>query len=145
MQLGLKIPLYMSHGVASKKFIELAGAEAAEGILLPAGRLIVEDQVAANHPQKKLLGQYIKDYQAMYKKDVSTFGGHAWDAIMLVKTAIEMGKSAEPAAIRDNLEKIKKFQGTAGEFNMSATDHNGLTDDAFVMVKIVKGDWDMLK
>jgi len=34
-QLGLHMPLYMSHGVSSKKFIELAG-DAAEGIILPS-------------------------------------------------------------------------------------------------------------
>lgn len=145
MQLGLKIPLYMSHGVASKKFIELAGADAAEGIVLPAGRLIVEDQVDAKHPQKKLLGTYIKDYEGKFKQEVSTFGGHAWDAISMLFQVIKAGNSAEPAAIRDGLEKVKKFYGTGGEFNLSAEDHMGLTDEAFVMVKITKGDWNMIK
>ncbi len=145
VQLGIKTPLYMSHGVASRKFIELAGAANAEGILLPAGRLAVEDQVAKDHPQKKLLGGYIKEYEAKFKQPVSTFGGYAWDAIHLVAQAIRNGKSAEPAAIRDNLEKIRKFWATTGEFNFSPEEHNGLTDEAFVMVRIVKGDWEMLK
>ena len=145
VQLGITIPLYMSHGVASKKFIELAGAANAEGILLPAGRLIVENQVPANQPQKKVLSGYIKEYESKYRQPVSTFGGHAWDAVMLVFQAIRDAKSADPAAIRDALEKIKGFQGTAGEFNFSEKDHNGLTEEAFVMVKIHKGDWEMLK
>ncbi len=145
VQLGIRTPLYMSSGVASKKFIELAGAANAEGILLPAGRLIVEDQVAKDHPQKKLLAGYIKEYEGKFKQPVSTFGGHAWDAVMLVAQAIRNGKSAEPAAIRDSLEKIRKFWGTAGEFNFSPEEHNGLTDEAFVMVRISKGDWEMLK
>jgi len=145
VQLGIKIPLYMSHGVASKKFIELAGASNAEGILLPAGRLIVESQVPANQPQKKVLASYTKEYEAKFKQPVSTFGGHAWDALMLVFQAIRDAKSADPAAIRDSLEKIKKFQGTAGEFNFSPTDHNGLTEEAFVMVRIHNGNWEMLK
>jgi branched-chain amino acid transport system substrate-binding protein len=145
VQLGIKIPLYMSSGVASKKFIELAGASNAEGILLPAGRLIVEDQVPADQPQKKVLSGYIKEYEAKFKQPISTFGGHAWDAVMLVFQAIRDAKSAEPAAIRDALEKIHGFQGTAGEFNFSPTDHNGLTEDAFVMVTIHNGEWEMLK
>jgi branched-chain amino acid transport system substrate-binding protein len=145
VQLGIKTPLYMSHGVASKKFIELAGAANAEGILLPAGRLIVEDQVPAKHPQKKLLAGYIKEYEGKFKQPISTFGGHAWDALMLVAEAIKISKSAEPAAIRDGLEKIKKFYGTAGEFSFSPDEHNGLTEEAFVMVKVTKGDWEMLK
>jgi len=145
VQLGIKIPLYMSSGVASKKFIELAGASNAEGILLPAGRLIVADQVPANQPQKKVLMGYIKEYEAKYKQPVSTFGGHAWDAVELVSRAIRDANSAEPPAIRDALEKIKGFQGTAGEFNFSPADHNGLTEDAFVMVRIHNGEWEMLK
>jgi len=145
VQLAIKIPLYMSSGVASKKFIELAGASNAEGILLPAGRLIVCEQVAEGQAQKKILTGYTKQYMTACNAPVSTFGGHAWDAVMLVFQAIRDAKSAEPSAIRDALEKIKGFQGTAGEFNFSPTDHNGLTEDAFVMVKIHNGEWEMLK
>jgi branched-chain amino acid transport system substrate-binding protein len=145
VQLGIKTPLYMSHGVASPKFIELAGAENAEGILLPAGRLISEPQVPAGHPQKKILAGYIKDYEGRFKQPVSTFGGHAYDAVLVLVQAIRNAKSAEPAAIRDALEKIRGYQGTAGEFNFSDKDHSGLTEDGFVMVKIVKGDWEMQK
>jgi branched-chain amino acid transport system substrate-binding protein len=143
-QLKIGTPLYMSHGVASKKFIELAGPENAEGILLPAGRLIVADQVPADHPQKRLLAKYIKEYEGQFKQPISTFGGHAWDGIMLVAQAIRDAKSAEPAAIRDALERIQKFWGTAGQFNFSPQDHNGLAEDAFVMVRISKGDWELL-
>jgi branched-chain amino acid transport system substrate-binding protein len=145
VQLGMKTPLYMSSGVASKKFIELAGPENAEGILLPAGRLIVEEQIPATNPQKKVLASYVKEYEGRFKQPVSTFGGHAYDAIMLVAQAIKDAKGAEPAAIRDALEKVRGFWGTAGEFNFSPTDHAGLTEDAFVMVRITNGDWQMLK
>jgi branched-chain amino acid transport system substrate-binding protein len=145
VQLGIKTPLYMSSGVASKKFIELAGVENAEGILLPAGRLIVESQVPATSLQKKVLASYIKEYEKKYNQPVSTFGGHAYDAIMVLAQAIRNAKSAEPAAIRDALEKIKGYHGTAGEFNFSTDDHSGLTEEGFVMVKIVKGDWEMQK
>jgi branched-chain amino acid transport system substrate-binding protein len=145
VQLGIGTPLYMSHGVASPKFIELAGAANAEGILLPAGRLISEPQVPAGQAQKKILASYIKEYEAKFKQPVSTFGGYAYDAIMLVVQAMKNGKSADPAAIRDALEKIKGYNATTGEFNLSEKDHNGLTEEAFVMVRISKGDWEMLK
>jgi branched-chain amino acid transport system substrate-binding protein len=145
VQLGIKTPLYMSSGVASKKFIELAGAANAEGILLPAGRLIVEPQVPAGNPQKKVLAGYIKEYEKKYNQPVSTFGGHAYDAVRVLELAMKSGKSAEPQAIRDALEKIRGYQGTAGEFGFSADDHSGLTEEAFVMVKIVNGEWEMQK
>ena len=145
VQLKIGLPLYMSHGVASPKFIELAGPENAEGILLPAGRLIAEGQVPAGHPQKAILSNYIKEYESRFKQPTSTFGGYAWDAIMLVAQAAKRAQSAEPAAIRDALEATRGFWGTTGEYNFSAEDHNGLTEEAFVMVRITKGDWELLR
>jgi branched-chain amino acid transport system substrate-binding protein len=145
VQLKIGLPLYMSHGVASPKFIELAGPENAEGILLPAGRLIAEGQVPAGHPQKAILANYIKEYESRFKQPTSTFGGYAWDAIMLVAQAVKRAQSAEPAAIRDALEATRGFWGTTGEYNFSAEDHNGLTEEAFVMVRITKGDWELLR
>lgn len=144
-QLGIKTPLYMSQGVASRKFIELAGKENAEGIFLPAGRILVEDQVEAKHPQKKVLSGYVKDYEGKFKGGVSAFGGHSFDAMKLIELAIRNGKSADPASIRNNIEKIRGFWGIGGEFNLSAADHSGLTEDSMSMVKIVKGDWELLK
>jgi branched-chain amino acid transport system substrate-binding protein len=144
VQLGLSTPLYQSHGVASKKFIELAG-ESAEGLMLPAGRLIVAAQVAADHPDKQVLMDYATSYETIYKQPVSTFGGHAWDSLYLLAEAITRGKSAKPADIRANLEKITGFWGTAGQFNFSAADHNGLDQSAFEMVVIRNGDWQIVK
>src|SRR5512136_655614 len=136
VQLRIATPMYMSSGVASKKFIELAGPENAEGILLPAGRLLVEGQLAAGHPQKRLLGGYVKEYERRFQQPVSTFGGHAWDAITVLAQAIRNANSAEPAAIRDAVEKVRGFYGTGGEFTFSADDHSGLTEEAFAMVRI---------
>jgi len=145
VQLRIPTPLYMSSGVASKKFIELAGPENAEGILLPAGRLLVEAQLPATHPQKSLLSKYIRDYDQRFKQPVSTFGGHAWDAVTLLAQAIRNANAAQPGAIRDSLEKVRGFYGTAGEFTFSRDDHSGLTEEAFAMVRITEGDWEMLR
>ncbi len=143
-QLGIAIPLYMSHGVASKKFIELAGP-AAEGLILPAGHLIVAAQLPDDHPQKKLLMAYTADYQGKYKSPVSTFGGHGWDALRLICKAIENGKSDKPVDIRDNLEKIAKFPGVGGVFTFTPTDHGGLDENAFGLIKVQGGDWKIVK
>jgi len=142
-QLGLKIPLYMSHGVSSKKFIALAG-DAAEGIILPSGRVLVADLLPNSDKQKKSLISFVKDYQNHYKAEGDHFGGHAWDAIMLVKGAIERGGDT-PAAIRDQLEKTRHFAGIGGIFNFTPQDHSGLTKDAFVLVEIKQKDWAIVK
>ncbi len=141
-QLGIKLPIYESHGVASKKFIELAGS-AAEGVRLPAAALIVADQLPADDPQKKVLLEYKKKYEAKYGP-VSTFGGHAYDALFIVKGAIERANSSDPAKIRDQIEKTQGFVGTGGVFNMSPTDHLGLGLDAFKMIEVKDGNWKLL-
>ena len=142
-QLGVKIPLICSHGVANETFLNLAG-DAADGVVLPAGRLIVADQIPAGHPQKKVLVDYSTRYRAAFDKPADTFGGHAWDAIQLVVKAIrEVGP--DRAKIRTQLERTKGFVGTGGVFNFWAGDHNGLSKDAFVMVKVVDGKWTLIK
>jgi len=142
-QLGIKIPLYMSHGVSSKKFIELAGV-GAEGIILPSGRVIVADQLSQSDPQKKALMNYVNKYREHYKVEGDHFGGHAYDAIMLLKKAMEQA-GFSPAAIRDQLEKTKKVAGIGGTFSFSPQDHAGLNSDAFVLVQVEKGDWKLIK
>lgn len=142
-QLGIKLPLFMSHGVSSKKFIELAG-DAAEGIILPSGKVIVSDVLPASDKQKKNLLAFVKDYQNHFKSEGDHFGGHAWDAVMLLKGAIERGGDT-PAAIRDQLEKTTNFAGIGGVFTYSAADHAGLSKDAFVLVEIKNKDWTLVK
>ena len=144
VQLGMTTPLYMSHGVASKKFIELSG-ETAEGLLLPAGRLIVASQLPDAQPQKKLLMDYTRAFEGKYKAPVSTFGGHGWDSLRLVAKAVDMGQSDKPSDIRDNLEKISNFPGVGGMFSFSPKDHDGLSEDDFAMIVVSGGDWKILK
>ncbi len=139
-QLGIKIPLYMSHGVASKKYIELAGAEAAEGVMLPAGKLAIYDKLKKNDHQYKMLKDYDNAYKKAYGTEASTFGGYAYDGFGLVIEAIRKA-GATPELIRTGIEQHKKMLGVSGVFSLSATDHNGLDLSAFEMVKISNGDW----
>ena len=139
-QLNIGVPLYQSHGVASKSFIDLAG-EAAEGVRLPASALLVADLLPDSDPQKAVVVGYRDAYEAATGSDVSTFGGHAYDAFKILVAAIERAGSDDPAAIRDEIEKTSGFMGTAGVVNMSATDHLGLDLTAFRMLEIRDGDW----
>lgn len=135
--------LFMSHGVASMKFIELAG-NSAEGLKLPAGRLNVVDKLDDNDPFKSLLTTYKSDYENKYKAPVSAFGGYAYDAFYLFKSAYEKSGDDKEKFI-SALASTKGFKGTTGEFNMSETDHNGLSSDSFIMVEIKDGNFEILK
>jgi branched-chain amino acid transport system substrate-binding protein len=141
-QLGLTIPLIQSHGAASKKFIELAG-DAAEGIIMPAGKLVIYQQLPDTDPQKAVCKDYTEKYKAKFKAPESSFGGYAYDAQRMLNVALAKGGS-DQAKIRDALEGIKNFAGVSGVFNMSPEDHNGLTPDAFVMVKIHDGNFALI-
>jgi branched-chain amino acid transport system substrate-binding protein len=139
-QLAITIPLYQSHGVASKQFIELAGP-AAEGVRLPAAALLVADKLAGNDPQKPIVVDYSRTYQQKTGQSVSTFGGHAYDGLMILVEAMQRAKSFDKAKVRDEIERIKGYIGTAGIVNMSPTDHLGLDLSAFRMLEIKNGDW----
>ena len=143
-QVGLTLPLYQSHGVASMEYVKLSGP-AAEGVRLPAAALLVPDLLAANDPQKAVVTAYKRDYETRFKSDVSTFGGHAYDGLMLIVDAIKRAGSTDKAKVRDALEATKGYVGTAGVVNMSATDHMGLDLSAFVMLEVKGGAWSLVR
>jgi len=143
-QLGLTQPFYQSHGVASKEYVRLSGG-AAEGVRLPAAALLVADILPASDPQKPVVTAYANDYTARYKSDVSTFGGHAYDALMIAIEAVKRAGGTDKAKVRDEIEKTKGLMGTGGQFNMSPTDHMGLDLSAFRMLEVRNGNWTLVK
>ena len=143
-QLGLTMPLYQSHGVASKEYVKLSG-EAAEGVRLPAAALLVADILPESNPQKRVVVAYRNDYEARYKSDVSTFGGHAYDGLMLAVDAIKRAGGTDKAKVRDALEATRGYVGTGGIVNMSASDHMGLDLTAFQMLEVQKGNWVVIR
>lgn len=143
-QVGLTLPLYQSHGVASREYIKLSGP-AAEGVRLPAAALLVSELLPAGDSQKPVVSAYRKGYEDKFKTDVSTFGGHAYDGLMLAINAIKTAKSTDRAKVRDALEATKSYVGTGGVVNMSAQDHMGLDLTAFRMLEVKDGNWSLVK
>jgi branched-chain amino acid transport system substrate-binding protein len=142
-QLNMNVPLFQSHGFGNIKYAKAAG-QAGEGIIFPCGRLLVADVLPDGHKQKSLLVKYKNEYESRFKEDVSTFGGHAWDALMILVEAIKVA-GADREKVRDAIENLKGFVGTAGIFNFSAEDHNGLTKDAFEMLTVKDGKFVLYK
>jgi branched-chain amino acid transport system substrate-binding protein len=143
-QLAIPQPFYQSHGVASKQYVQLAG-DAANGVRLPAAALLVAGKLPDSDKQKPVVTAYTKTYQDKTKQDVSTFGGHAYDALMiLVEAAKRAGGFTDKAKLRDEIEKTKGFVGTGGVVTMSPTDHMGLDLSAFRMLEIKNGDWTLV-
>ena len=141
-QLGMTVPLYQSHGVASKAFLDLTG-DAAEGMRLPVTGVLIADQLPAG-PQRAVLEGFIADYSAKYGSEPSAFAGHAYDGLYLMVEAIKRAGTSDKASVRDALEATEGFVGITGEFNFSASDHMGLSLDAFHMVEIRNGAWQLI-
>ena len=140
--LGMTMPLFQSHGVGNKTFIQLAGP-GSNGVTFPAGKLLVAEQLPDGDAQKAVLLAYARDFEAKYGPR-NTFGGHAWDAVQLVVKALEKA-GADRAGIRTAIEGTRNFVGITGVFDFSATDHNGLDRRAATMIQIVDGQWRMAK
>jgi branched-chain amino acid transport system substrate-binding protein len=134
------VPLFQSHGFGNIAYVTAAG-KAADGIIFPAGRLLVADALPAGHPQKQLLSSYKKAYETRFKEDVSTFGGHAYDAFLVLVEAVKKAGSTDKYKVRDAIEGLKGLAGTAGIFSFSPTDHNGLTMDSFEMLTVKDGEF----
>lgn len=144
-QLGMKQTLVQSHGVASKKFIELAG-KASEGVIVASPPVVVASLLEDSNPIKKIALSYIKDYEGKYNAPVSTFGGYAYDALNLLTNAIIKANSSDPKAIRDALESTASYVGLNGLFSMNKKDHLGLDIDSSIkMLEIKNGDWTLAK
>jgi branched-chain amino acid transport system substrate-binding protein len=140
-QMGLELPTYQSHGVASKEFLKLVGT-AADGERLPAGAQAVAEQLPANDPQKKVVMDFKAEYEAHNKPlEAGPLPGHGLDALMMAIDAIKRAGSTDKAKVRDAIEQTKNFVATTGIFTYSPTDHMGLGLDAFHIVEIKNGDW----
>ncbi|CAM3527046.1 ABC transporter substrate-binding protein [Deinococcus frigens] len=144
--------IYQTHGVANADFLRVGGKDV-EGAILPAGPVLVAEQLPDSNPNKKVGLNYASLYQARYGNEgVSTFGAHMWDAGLLMQKAIPAAlKKAQPgsaefrSALRDALEGSRNVIGAHGIFNLSATDHLGLDARSRVMVQVVDGKWKLLK
>lgn len=139
-ELGIEVPIIGQQGIASDKFIELAG-DAANGVIFTAGRLVVYDQLPADHKQKKLLEDYAKEFQQRYNYPANSFGTHAWDAFKIFEMAMKTAGD-DPLKIRDAIETgTKNFVGMGGIFNMSKDNHNGLDETSMATIQIQEKKW----
>ena len=142
-QMGLTVPIFQSHGFANVQYARTAGV-AAEGVLFPASRLVIADVLDDKHPQKAVVMEYKRAYETKFQEDVSTFGGHGYDALMILVRSLKDG-GADSEKVRSAIETMKGFVGTAGIFNFSPTDHNGLDISAFAMLTVKNGKFVLLE
>lgn len=143
-QLGFTIPVYQSHGVSSKDFLKLVGA-AADGIRLPGIALQVAEQLKDSDPQKKSAVALKKLYEEAHKGEASIFVGVAYDAVLIALEGIKKAGTTDKAKVRDAIEGLKGLVGAAGTFNMTPTDHLGVTAESLRMFEVKNGSFVLIE
>ena len=141
-QLDLGAPVIQSHGIGNQVFLDTAGASA-DGLLAPLGRLLVADQLPAGDEQRKVIEQFIADYEQEYGEPPSTFAGHAYDAFHIAVQALDEA-GTDPEALRDYIENLQGFVGISGVFDFSPDNHSGLDKSALAIVTVQNGDWKLV-
>ena len=136
-QLGIKTPVYLAHSANDYNFLRLAG-DAANGVLIPSSKIYVVNSLSANDPQKPVLQDFVKNYQAKYGKPPATFAGNGYDAAMMIAEAI--GKAGtDRAKIRGAIEGLKNHVGVTAIYTYSPEDHFGAQADSVVMLVVKDG------
>lgn len=141
-QLGVKLPVYGTHGNARMEFVQGAGP-AAEGFKFAAGKILIPESWGADSEEYKVAKAFVDSYSAANAGEKpNTFAGHAYDAINLIAEAAKRVKGElTPAALRDEIEKTSGFVGIGGSFTFSDKDHNGLTEKDLNMYEVKAGTW----
>jgi branched-chain amino acid transport system substrate-binding protein len=144
-QLGIDLPLFQCHGLPDPKYIELAG-KASEGDRMPATKLMIVDALSDTDPQKPVIQEFVRLYTDEYgyhkQFPINTHSGYAWDAIMIVASAMKQA-GTEADSLRAAIERTTGYVGISGVYNLTPEDHNGLDVDSMVIVQVKDGKFVM--
>ena len=116
-QIGIKAPIVGSDGMADPKLVQIAGAKNASKIYYTTP---FSTQVAAKDPTAS---KFMRNFKNRYHEEAPTFSALAYDAVYMIKEAIENEKSDDSAKITKGLEQIKDFTGVTGKITVNK-DHN---------------------
>jgi len=149
---GFRKPVYQTHGAATKDLIRVGGKDV-NGTILPAGPVLVAEQLEAGNPVRAAGLAYVSRYEQQYGADSRTqFGAHANDAALILQRIIPSAlKKAQPGsaefrrALKDALESEKDIVISHGVLNYSAADHFGFDQRGLALVRIDNGKWTLLK
>jgi ABC-type branched-subunit amino acid transport system substrate-binding protein len=90
-------------------------------------------------PLKAEIAKFLPLWKAKFGDRDPNWGARGWDALLLTAKAIEQGKSFEGTKVRDQLETVTGLQGTTSVYNMSPTNHSGITKNPLLLATIIGG------
>lgn len=143
-QIGLEIPMLQAGGALNQKFLDLAG-KFADGVIIPAHKLAVAEQLPDLDPDKDMMVSFMKEYLSKFKNEATIFSGFGFDAVTMVSMALK-AVGPNPAKIRDYIENIKGYRGLSGVYNLSPQDHVGLSWEysSPYVVEVRGGKWKII-
>jgi branched-chain amino acid transport system substrate-binding protein len=149
---GYKGRIYQNHGMVNREFLRV-GTKAWDGVVAPAGPVVVAEQLADGAPTKKTAMEFAKLYDQVFGPGTrNSTSAYSYDTYLIADRAVaEAMKKAKPGtpefrqAVRDALESSKEVVGTHGVYNMTATNHVGVDQRAVVLLRAENGDWKLVK
>lgn len=149
---GYKGQIYHNHAVINRDFLRIGGQHL-EGAIVPTGPVMVAEQLPDSSPIKPVALKFVQSYEATFGANSrNAFAGYGQDAYILADNAVRQAATkAKPGtiefrqAVRNALETNKEIVGTHGIYNMTPTDHAGVDQRSRVLVKIEKGDWQLMQ
>jgi branched-chain amino acid transport system substrate-binding protein len=149
---GYRGPVYSSHAIINTEFVRVGGA-AVEGVVAPAGPVVVADQLAADNPIRAAGMEFRALYEkANGDKGADSFAAYAYDSMVLLSEAAKraLATGARPGtaefrlAMRDALVSTKDVVGTHAVYNYVPGERYGTDERSRVIVRLEKGVWKLV-
>jgi branched-chain amino acid transport system substrate-binding protein len=126
--LGVEAPILTGDGAQAQALIDIGGS-AVENMYFTGH--FHKDQASTARAK-----EYIKRYEAKFKRDADAFGAQGADAYFLLVNAITRAGSTDGTKVRDALAGTKDFEGVTGLISMG---ENGNPIKPMVVIKVEGG------
>jgi branched-chain amino acid transport system substrate-binding protein len=144
--------IYQTHGAATMDLIRVGGADV-EGSFVSSGPAVVAEKLPESNASKALGMRFKSEFEKAYGKGTANqFAAHAFDVVLVLEKAVPMAlKKGKPgtaefrAALKDALETMGRTPVSQGVLHWTATDHFGYTPETGVLLKVVNGDWQVVR
>jgi branched-chain amino acid transport system substrate-binding protein len=135
--MGINTPIIGPDGFGDDSLVKIAGAK-------NVSKVYYTGAFSTKAASTAKVDDFVKAYKAKYKTEPSAFNALGYDAVYMIKQAIEDEKSADSSAIVKGLASLKDFEGVSGKITIDK-DHNpvksavviGLTDGKETSAEVV--------
>ncbi|MGI6154610.1 MAG: ABC transporter substrate-binding protein [Enterococcus lemanii] len=128
-ELGITQPIIGADGFGDEKMIQLAGAENVSNVFYTG-------HFSTLAPANDTVEPFVAAFQEKYSKEPSTFNALAYDAMFMLRQAIEDENAFDSASITKGLASIKDFAGVTGNITIDEQ-HN--PEKSLVVIGFTEG------